>query len=96
MCWTASQITDDGINAKALNLSHVKYARSIGETAPIVVGLLQDEDDEIEGRIRLQVLKLRNSPSTGDMIPLNPNLELMRIHTESVPDLKSENYLDTL
>ena len=94
-CWTASQITDDGINSKSLNLSHVKYARSIGETAPIVVGLLVDEDDELEGRIRLQILKLRNAPSTGDMIHLTPNLELMRIHTESVVD-REENYLDNL
>ena len=95
-CWTASQITDDGISSKSLNLGHVKYARSIGETAPIVVGLLQDEDDELEGRIRLQVLKLRNAPSVGDFINLNPNLELMRIHSESLPTETEENYLDQL
>lgn len=96
VCWTASQITDDGIAAKRLSLAHVKYARSIGETAPIVVGLLMDEDDELEGRIRLQILKLRNSPSTGDLIPLNPNLELMRINTESPINDEDENYLDKL
>ena len=95
VCWTASQINDSGVDAKTLSLSHVKYSRAIAETAPIVVGLLRDEEDELEGRIRLQVLKLRNAPSIGDMIPLNPDLERMRIHTEVIPT-RDENYLDTL
>ena len=93
VCWTACQITDEGIRSEKLNLSHIKYARAIGETAPIVVGLVASESDQWENRIQLQVLKLRNSPSVGESIPLNPNMELMRIHCELE---EKENYLDTL
>ena len=94
-CWTASQVTDEGISAKEYTLAHVKYSRGIAETAPIVVGLLMSKDDELEGKMRLQVIKLRNAPSMNDFIILNPNFELMRLHEEKLPT-GDENYLDTV
>jgi replicative DNA helicase len=86
--WSAGQITDEGFELDQLELKHVKYARAISETAPIVVGLVQTVDDELENRIQLQILKMRNAERLERPIYLHPNLDLMRLH-ESVLMRKS-------
>lgn len=79
-CWTAGQIKDEAFDTDRLELDHLKYARAISETAPIVVGLIRTVDDELEKRMRFQVLKMRNAQRLERSIFLHPNLELMRLH----------------
>lgn len=88
--WTAGQITDAGYDADRLQLDHIKYARAISETAPMVVGLVQTEDDKQENRLQFQVLKMRNTAPLEQSIYLHPNLQVMRIHERAtrVKDLK--------
>ncbi len=86
--WTAGQLTDEGIDAEVLDLSMLKYARAISETAPIVVGLVRTQDDEEENVLEMQVLKMRNAPLPDRSIILRPNLEYMRIHEEVVSTKK--------
>lgn len=97
VCWTAAQVRDDAFSKELYDQSDVKYARAITETAPVVIALIQDEKDALENRMKLQVLKMRNSRKIVRPILLNPNLELMRIHEElkvgtvkSLADLKPE------
>jgi replicative DNA helicase len=82
--WSAGQLTDEGLAAEQLELQHIKYSRSIGETAPIVVGLVQTEDDILENRIQWQVLKMRNADKLDRPLYLHPNLEVLRIHDDVV------------
>ncbi len=79
-CWTGGQILDEAYDKPRLELMDVKYARAISETAPVVVGLVQTKDDEIEDRLQFQVLKMRNAPKPEKVIYLHPNLSLMRLH----------------
>lgn len=82
--WTAGQIRDAGYDVDKLELDHLKYARAISETAPIVVGLVQMQDDQMENRIQFQVLKMRNAPLLEKPLYLHPNLQVMRIHERVV------------
>ena len=82
--WTAGQIKDEAFEVDQMNLSHLKYARAISETAPIVFGLLRTPDDELEGRLQLQVLKMRNAEPLDRPIYLHPNMQLMRLHERLV------------
>jgi hypothetical protein len=86
--WTAGQLKDEGIGAEWLDLSMLKYARAISETAPIVIGLVRSQDDLAEDILEMQILKMRNAPPSSDSILLRPNLEYMRIHEEIVPKKK--------
>ena len=78
--WTGNQISKDSLDKDFLEIGDLKYAGAIDETAPIVVGLVQTTDDELEKRIQFQVLKFRNSERLPHPIFLYPNLSLMRIH----------------
>jgi len=78
--WSAGQITDAAFEKATLELDDVKYSRAISETAPIVVGLVQTQDDVLENRIQFQVLKMRNAPRMEQALFLHPNLDIMRIH----------------
>ena len=78
--WSAGQIIDEAFDKDQLELDDVKYSRAISETAPIVVGLVQTQDDQLENRIQFQVLKMRNAPKLDRPLYLHPNLEIMRIH----------------
>jgi replicative DNA helicase len=91
--WSAGQIVDDAFDKETLELNDVKYARAISETAPIVVGLVQTQDDILENRIQFQVLKMRNAPRLEQSLFLHPNLDIMRIHDTMVTkrDLMSLN-----
>jgi replicative DNA helicase len=80
--WTASQIKDEAIDADVLSLEDFKYARSITETAPVVVGLVRTQDDADEDVIQLQILKMRNAELPNKAIILRPNLQYMRIYQE--------------
>ena len=92
--WTAGQIKDEAIDADALSLEDLKYARAIAETAPVVVGLVRSQDDEAEKIIELQVLKMRNAKLPSKSIILRPNLEFMRINEEIVPTVKDLALMD--
>jgi replicative DNA helicase len=78
--WSAGQIRDEAFDKDTLELDDVKYSRAISETAPIVVGLVQTQDDILENRIQFQVLKMRNAPRMEQALFLHPNLDIMRIH----------------
>jgi hypothetical protein len=82
--WTAGQIIDAAFEVDQLELQHLKYARAISETSPIVVGLVRTPDDELEGRIQLQIMKVRNAEKLVHPIYLHPNMELMRLHEQVV------------
>ncbi len=82
--WSAGQIIDTAYEVDRLKVEHLKYARAIGETAPIVVGLVQTVDDMLENRMQFQVLKMRNAPPMHNSLYLHPNLEVMRIHERMV------------
>lgn len=77
--WTAGQITDTGMEKEILDLSDTKYARAIGETAPIVVGIVQTFEDELEKRIQFQPIKMRNAKRGSKIVYLHPNMDLMRM-----------------
>lgn len=82
-CWTAGQVTDDAINAKRLNLGHLKYSRAISEAAPVVVGLVRDKHSELNESMTLQMLKMRNTPCREeDDIELHPNFDVSVLHEE--------------
>lgn len=66
---------------RILDIGDTKYAKAIGEVAPIVVGLVQTIDDELEKKIQCQVIKMRNAPKLLKIIYLHPNLDLMRINS---------------
>lgn len=82
--WTAGQVKDEFIDSQVLTMGALKYARAISETAPIVIGLVKSEDEDAEGILELQILKMRNAPLPDKSILLRPNLEYMRIHEELV------------
>ncbi len=82
--WSAGQIVDKAFEADFLELDHLKYARKISETAPVVVGLVETQDDLLEGRVQWQVLKMRNAPRMKKSLYLHPNFELMRLHERVV------------
>lgn len=93
--WTANQVTDEGVNAQVLNLSHLKYARAISEAAPVVIGLVKNWDEEAEMVLELQVLKMRNAELPNQSIILHPNMEYMRIHEEILPTSKDLLKIET-
>ena len=82
--WSAGQIIDTAFKKNRLEMDDVKYARAISETAPLVVGLVCTDDDELENTLQFQVLKFRNAPVLKRSIILHPNLKLMRIHEEVI------------
>lgn len=86
--WTAGQVKDEAFDSDILSLEDLKYARAISETAPVVIGLVRNQDDEAEYVLELQVLKMRNAPLPDQSIILKPNLEYMRIHEEVLPKNK--------
>lgn len=80
--WTANQVTDDAYKRTEYALKDLKYARAIGETAPIVAAIIRTEDSIYP--LSLQMLKLRNSPlPKNHFITLNPNLDYMQLNTRS-------------
>jgi archaellum biogenesis ATPase FlaH len=95
MCvWTAGQIKDEFYNAEKLTLEAAKYARAISETAPIICGLIQTEDDILYNTMQLQILKMRNAPPSKDSILLHPDLNFMRINDKAKSRYKSLFDLD--
>lgn len=91
--WSANQVKDEAFSKQSYDLSHLKYARAISETAPIVIALIQREKDRAMNRIRLQTLKMREATKHDSEIALSPMLKYMRIHQEVV---KSRNLADIL
>ena len=77
--FTAGQIVDEAIEKEVLTLADAKYARAISETSPIVLGLVQTDDDELEKQLQLQVIKLREAPDVGRVVFLHPDLSVMRL-----------------
>lgn len=80
--WTAGQVIDDAYNKELYDAADLKYARAISEAAPIIVGLIQTDKDVIEGRMKFQVIKMRNAEPPKHPIKLTPNLSVMKLHEE--------------
>jgi replicative DNA helicase len=78
--WTAGQLKDEALKAKELTLGDAKYSRAIGEAAPVVLGLIQSREDQFEGTMQLQVLKMRNAKKMDHMITLHSAMDFMIIH----------------
>jgi len=91
--WTANQIVDAAYEKTSLEIADLKYARAIGETAPVVVGLIETPNDILEDRIQFQVIKMRNAEKFDRMIYLHPNKSLMRMH-EAISTQKDLNALE--
>ena len=79
--WSGNQITDEAEGLSILKKKHVKYGRGIVEVANIVVGLVQDKDDEFENIMRLQSIKMRDLKII-DPIILRPNFDMMCLDDE--------------
>ncbi len=76
---TATQATRAGADADQLRMSHI--AGSVGkfQAADIVLGLAQsDELEEIDQAV-LGLLKMRENPGRGELLPLALDLDLMYI-----------------
>ena len=80
--WTAGQVVDDAYDKELYDASDLKYARAISEAAPIIVGLIQTDKDLIEGRMKFQVIKMRNATPPKHPIKLTPNLAVMQLNEE--------------
>lgn len=80
--WTGSQVIDAAFNKDLYDLSDIKYARAISETAPVVIALIRTDEDMLANRMRLQVLKMRNAKIPVKPIMLRPNMDIMRLHQE--------------
>lgn len=80
--WTAGQVIDDAYGKELYDASDLKYARAISEAAPIIIGLIQTDKDVIEGRMKLQTIKMRNAEPPKRPIKLSPNLSIMRLNEE--------------
>lgn len=80
--WTAGQVIDDAYGKELYDASDLKYARAISEAAPIIVALIQTDKDVIEGRMKFQVIKMRNAEPPKKPIKLSPNLSIMRLNEE--------------
>ena len=78
--WAPGQITDDAIGKEILGVEDAKYARAISETAPIIVGLVQTDEDMLSGQLQFQTIKLRESKYKNQVVYLHPNLDIMRIN----------------
>ncbi len=91
--WTAGQVRDDAYDKELYDAQDAKYARAISEAAPVIIALIQTDKDLVEGRMKLQVIKMRNADVPTRPIRLTPNLSIMRLHEEvkktaSLADLK--------
>lgn len=83
--WTAGQVKDEAVDAEVLDLSMVKYGRALSEAAPVVIGLVRTMDEDAEMVLEMQVLKMRNAALPDKSIILHPDMEYMRIHSETLP-----------
>ncbi len=79
--WTGNQLTDEAEGLSILKKKHVKYGRGIVEVANMVVGLVQDKDDEFENIMRLQSIKMRDL-EVIDPVILRPNFDIMCLDDE--------------
>lgn len=80
--WTAGQVRDEAYNKDLYDPSDLKYARAIGETAPVVIALIRTDEDLLANRMRLQVLKMRNAILPKRPIMLSPNMSIMRLNQD--------------
>ena len=80
--WTAGQVIDDAYDKELYDASDLKYSRAISEATPVIIALIQTDKDRIESRMKLQVIKMRNATVPKHPLKLNPNLSIMRLHTE--------------
>lgn len=82
--WTAGQVVDSAYDKELYSADDLKYARAISETAPVIVALIQTEEDELAKRMKLQILKMRNAEMFRKPIILYPNMDIMMVHDESL------------
>jgi len=80
--WTAGQVIDEAYGKELYDASDLKYARAISEAAPVIVALIRTDKDVIEGRMKFQVVKMRNAEPPKKPIKLSPNLSIMRLNEE--------------
>jgi replicative DNA helicase len=86
--WSASQVVDDAYDKELYDASDLKYARAISEAAPVISAIIQTDRDRVDGRMKLQVIKMRSGALPKKPIRLNPNLGIMRLH-ETLTSVRS-------
>jgi replicative DNA helicase len=86
--WTAGQVKDEAYEKELYESSDLKYARAIGECAPVIAALIKTERDIAHDRMKLQIIKMRNAPLPLKPISLSPRLEVMRLH-ENMTKMKT-------
>ena len=74
---TANQLTDEGINAKKINVTHLKYSRGTAEVAPLILSISQNKEDELQDILKLWVIKCRDIEKPKLPILLYPNFKYM-------------------
>lgn len=82
--WTAGQVRDEAYLKEVYTADDLKYARAISETAPVIVALIQTDEDEAAKRMKLQVLKMRNAETFRKPIILHPNMDILMVHDEEL------------
>ena len=92
--WTGGQVKSDSADSAQLTAESGKYAGAISETAPIVVGLVQTQEDLLQKRMQFQVLKIRNAGKPDKVMYLHPNLQLARLHEAIVAKTKDLRVLE--
>lgn len=80
--WTANQMTDEGMKAKKTEVHHLKYARAISETFPIIVALNQSVDDYLQDIMKLWIIKCRDFGDIKKPILLRPKFDIMVLNQE--------------
>jgi len=79
--WTANQVRDAAEGKEVLTWSDVKYARAIAEVAPVVVGLVQGQDDILREQMQMQLVKVRGSKQLPPIV-LSPNFDFCTVDDE--------------
>jgi RecA/RadA recombinase len=95
--WTPCQVKNEDLYADTLNEGSSKYAGSISETAQILMGLVQTQEDILFNTMQLQMIKMRNVKVPREPIILYPNLDVMRMNNQVATrckDLLEEESID--
>lgn len=80
--WTANQLTDEGNKAEKIESGHLKYARAISEVASLILALNQNDDERLEGIMKLWFVKVRDFENIKRPIKLHPNFNFMLLDSD--------------
>jgi replicative DNA helicase len=87
--WTANQVKDEAFEKELFELSDLKYARAISEAAPVVVAFVRSDTDILAGRMKMQVMKMRNAVVPAKPFILHPDMSIMKINKPQPTGSKS-------